>query len=96
MPLPFATKMRIAETHGRRRFRLFSLLFPADFAQTAWVIALSRPAKHDTVREFQRVAGRMWYAAARQYGLMRRYQPGAGNKKSGWFSDQQQGENEDA
>lgn len=95
MPLLVETKLRIAQVHGKRRFRAFWCLFPRDAEQTAWVIALSRPGKHDTVREFQRVAGRLWYRAAREYGLMRRYQRGAGNQKSGWFWDQQQEKDDD-
>jgi len=81
------TRLRIARIHGQRRFPLLFEWFRDDAEQTVWIIACSRRGKHMTIREFQRLAGRLWYAAARDYGFRRTYR--RGNRQTGWFHDQQ-------
>lgn len=81
------TRLRIARIHGLRYYRLFAERFPLDFNQVVPLIALMAGQK-----QYQRFCGRIWYAVARNYGFQRLYAPG--NKKTGWFHDQQ-GDSED-
>lgn len=87
-----ATRLRVARSHGLRYYRLFAERFPQDFSQTIPLIALIAGTKHQTLNQYQRLCGRLWYAVARDYGFRRLYVPG--NKKTGWFHDQR-GDNED-
>ena len=84
---PMDTRLRVARSHGLRYYQLFAERFPQDFSQTIPLIALMAGSKHRTLKQYHRFCGRIWYAVARDYGFRRLYAPG--NRKTGWFHDQQ-------
>ena len=85
---PMETRLRIARIHGQRRFPLLFERYREDAEQTVYMVAFSCRQKHLTMRAFQRLCGRLWYAVARAYGFRRAYR--AGNQKTGWYPSEEQ------
>lgn len=72
-------RLRLALRAGAR-YPAFKRLYRDDWLQVANLCCWLQSSKNLTECEFSRLAGRIFYAAAREYGFRRKYQPG--NKKA--------------
>lgn len=72
-------RIRLAIRAGKR-FPALRRMFPADWLQTAHLCTCLQASKNLTCTEFSRLAGRIFYATAREYGFRREY--AQGNRKT--------------
>lgn len=77
-------RLRLALRAGKR-FPAFRRLYREDWLQTAHYCCWLQSSKNLTCAEFSRLAGRIFYAASRQYGFRREYQ--VGNRKGPTITD---------